>query len=156
MWIVAKVKKDNYNLFFNELKKKVSDIKIYYPKIFYRNKNKNILGDYVFCYHDKFNQNFHLHFNYLKGLEFFLNNNQKDQPDIIKFINYCRLHEDRYGFLKSSFFKSNISKIGKFINGPFANYLFELVSKEKNKLKIILGDFNLTISDNNNILYQKI
>lgn len=74
MWIVTKVKKDNYNLFFNEFKKKVS----------------------------------------------------------------------------------NISKIKKIINEPFTNYLFKLASKEKNKLKIILGDFNLTILVNNNIFYQKI
>tara|TARA_Y100000590_G_scaffold378175_1_gene444943 strand:+ start:1188 stop:1658 length:471 start_codon:yes stop_codon:yes gene_type:complete len=156
MWIVAKINKKNQNLFFNELKKKISDIKIYYPKIFHKKQDRNILGDYVFCYHKKFESNFHFHLNYIKGLKSFLENNQKDQSDIIKFINYCILHEDKNGFLKSSFFKKNITKMGKFINGPFANYLFEVASKEKNKLKIFLGDFNLTVSDENNILYQKI
>ena len=32
MWIVAKVKKNNLDLFCSQLKKKLSDIKYYFPK----------------------------------------------------------------------------------------------------------------------------
>ena len=33
MWIVAKVKKNNLDLFCSQLKKKLSDIKYYFPKV---------------------------------------------------------------------------------------------------------------------------
>ena len=38
MWIVAKINKKNQSLFFNEFKKKINDLKIYYPKIFHEKK----------------------------------------------------------------------------------------------------------------------
>jgi len=156
MWVIAKIKKNNLNLFVSGLKKIDNNIKIYYPKVFYKNKYKNILENYIFCYHTKFKGNIHKHFNYIRGLIYFLDNNEKNQTDIIQFINCCRKHENKKGFLQSSFFKEDINKTGKFLNGPFANYLFEVALKEKNKLKILLGNFNLTVSDNNNILYQTI
>ena len=33
MWIVAKVKKNNLNLFCSQLKKKLPNIKYYFPKV---------------------------------------------------------------------------------------------------------------------------
>lgn len=155
MWIVAKINKKNQSLFFNEFKKKISDIKIYYPKIFYEKKNRNLIGDYVFCYHEKFKENFHKHFKNLKGLVYFLENDKNAQLDIVNFIKYCQDHEDAKGSIKNTFFKNDIIKSGKFINGPFANYMFELASKEKKKIRVLLGNFKINISDNNNILYQK-
>ena len=58
MWIVASAK--NIDFFMYEIKKKVSDIEFYYPKIKHKIKNKeekvkNLLGDYLFCYHKNFN-----------------------------------------------------------------------------------------------------
>ena len=93
---------------------------------------------------------------YLRGLITFLGNELTNQKDILKFIEYCKKHEDTNGCLKSSFFKENVFEKGKFINGPFSDYLFEVATREKNKLKIILGNFSATISDENNVLYQKI
>ena len=54
MWIVAKIKNKNLNTFISEIKSKITDIKIYYPKVLFDKKHKNVLGDYIFCYHKKF------------------------------------------------------------------------------------------------------
>tara|TARA_B100000029_G_scaffold476947_1_gene521556 strand:- start:49716 stop:50186 length:471 start_codon:yes stop_codon:yes gene_type:complete len=156
MWIVAKIKKNNQNLFVSEFKKKLTDVKFFYPKIFSKGKTKNILGNYIFCYHSNFNNKFQFQLKYLRGLITFLGNELTNQKDILKFIEYCKKHEDTNGCLKSSFFKENVFEKGKFINGPFSDYLFEVATREKNKLKIILGNFSATISDENNVLYQKI
>ena len=156
MWIVAKIKTNNLNIFISEMKKKIKDIKIYYPKILCKKKHQNILGDYIFCYHNKFKDNFHSHFKYIRGLIYFLEKNKCNQDDLLNFIKYCNINEDSDGFLKSSFLKKKISGNGQFINGPFSNYLFEVAAKEKNKLKVFIGNFKINISDKNNILYQKI
>lgn len=156
MWIVAKIKNKNLNTFISEIKSKINDIRIYYPKILFDKKHKNVLGDYIFCYHKKFKNNFHFHLRYIKGLIYFLENNKSCQNDLQNFINYCNLHEDQNGILKSSFFKKEISSSGKFLNGPFSNYLFDVAVKEKNKLEVLIGNFRINISDEHNILYQKI
>ena len=44
MWIVAKVKKNNLDLFCTQLKKELSDIKYYFPKVnIHLNKKKVII-----------------------------------------------------------------------------------------------------------------
>ena len=156
MWIVAKIKKNSQNLFISEFKKKLSDVKIFYPKIFTKGKTKNILGNYIFCYHSNFKDKFQFQLKYLRGLITFLGNEIANQKDILKFIEHCKKHEDTNGFLQSSFFKENVFNKGQFINGPFSDYLFEVANREKNKLEIILGNFSVTILDKNNVLYQKI
>lgn len=155
MWIVAKIKNNSLNLFKNDLKNKLGYTKIYYPKISYKNSDKNILKDYIFCYHEKFKENIHRHFKNIKGLVYFLENNKNTQLDIVNFIRYCHDHEDSRGCIKNTFFKNDIMKSGKFVNGPFANYMFEVARKEKKKIRVLLGNFKIIISDNNNILYQK-
>ena len=56
----------------------------------------------------------------------------------------------------STFFKEAIKNRGQFISGPFTNMMFEIIEKQKNKLKIIVGNIVTTISDNNNYLYRSI
>jgi len=46
-----------------------------------------------------------------------------------------------------------ITKKAKFISGPFTNIMFEILKKQKNNLKIIVGNVVTTISDNSNYLY---
>ena len=156
MWIVAKIKNNSLNLFKNDLNRKLGYTKIYYPKINYKDSHKNILKDYIFCYHEKFKENIQKHFNNLKGLVYFLENNKNTQLDIINFINLCRNYEDSEGYIKNTFFKEEVINFGKFVNGPFANYMFEIASKEKKKIQVLLGNFKINVSDNNSILYQKI
>ena len=63
MWIVAKVKTKELNIFKNSLLDKLGkDIKFYNPKIeyskYFRDKIKKIelpiLENYIFCHHSKF------------------------------------------------------------------------------------------------------
>ena len=51
MWIVAKIKNNNFNIFSKNLKEKLNEVNFYFPKIKEKIINKNLLGNYVFCYH---------------------------------------------------------------------------------------------------------
>tara|TARA_B100001989_G_C24482419_1_gene435164 strand:- start:516 stop:989 length:474 start_codon:yes stop_codon:yes gene_type:complete len=155
MWIVAKIKNNNFNIFSQNLSEKLKGVSFYFPKIKEKDLNKNLLGNYVFCNHKLFSdRNFKLSLNYTKGLEYFLNYDFTNQKEIIKFISYCKYHEDQNGFIKNSFFKEKLIKNGKFICGPFINNLFKVLKIEKNKLFVQIGNLRVNISDNEKALYQ--
>ena len=166
MWVVAKIKSKNLNLFKKDLKEKIgSDIKFYNPKIeyhkYYGDKikrfEKYILESYIFCYHDKFEKsNLINSVKFLKGLEYFLEEYNQNQNEIVKFINHCKSFENKDGYLTQSFFKKIILKKAQFVSGPFTNIIFEILEKKKNKLKIIVGNIVTTISDTGNCLYRPI
>ena len=63
MWIVAKVKRKEFNIFKQKLVEEFGkDTQFYHPKIQYQRHIKNkikkfeklILENYIFCYHEKF------------------------------------------------------------------------------------------------------
>ena len=89
----------------------------------------------------------------IKGLNFFLNGYTLNQKHIINFINYCKNFENNEGFIQPLFFKKIISKKAKFISGPFTNLFFDIIEKQKNKLKVFVGNFITTIPDSKNHLY---
>ena len=163
MWIVAKTKRKELNIFKEKLIMKFGkEIKFYYPKIeyhkWYKNKLKKteklLLENYVFCHHAKFNEiNYINDIKFIKGLEYFLKGHDTDQKEIIKFIEHCRAFENSKGYLTTDFFKIMITKKAKFLSGPFTNMIFEILERQKNKLKILVGNIVTTISDNNNYLY---
>ena len=166
MWVVAKIKARNLNTFKKDLTEKIgTDIKFYNPKIeyhkYYANKVKRferfILANYIFCYHEKFKKSNTINeVRFLKGLEYFLEGYNQNQNEIVKFINHCKSFENKNGYLTQSFFKTMIIKKAKFIAGPFTNIIFEILEKQKNKLKILIGNIVTTISDKNNYLYRPI
>jgi len=166
MWIVAKVKTKELNIFKNSLLDKLGkDIKFYNPKIeyskYFRDKIKKIelpiLENYIFCHHSKFEKsNFLNSLKFIKGLEYFLKGYETSQIEILQFINYCKGFENEKGFLKQTFFKKQITNKGKFISGPFSNMIFEILEKQKNKLKILVGNIVTTISDNKDYIYRPI
>ena len=166
MWIVAKIKIKNLNTFKKSLTEKMgSNVKFYLPKIeyhkYYENKVKRfekfILESYLFCYHTKFKKfNSINEVKFLRGLEYLLEGYNQNQSNIIKFIEYCKTFEDRNGYLTHSFFTNMISKKAKFISGPFTNMIFEIIEKQKNKLKILVGNIVTTIPNNTNYLYRPI
>ena len=166
MWVVAKVKKKRLHLFKNELIKKFnSQIQFYNPKIqhqqYIQNKikkiDKFILGNYVFCYHEKLKYTKTVNeIKFSEGLEYFLPGYYENQDEIIKFINYCRSFENNDGYLSQTFFKKIIAKKAQFVSGPFTNMVFEIIKKQKNKLEIIVGNVVTTISDNSNHLYRPV
>ena len=155
MWIVAKIKKNNFTIFAKKLEEKLSNINFYFPKIKGKKLNKNLLGNYVFCFHKSFEkENFQNSLIYTKGLDYFLNNDNSNQIEIKDFINFCKEHEDENGFIKNSFFKHRINSKGKFTYGPFINSLFKVLEFKKNKLVVEIGNFKVNISDNESALYQ--
>ena len=82
MWIVAKVKRSEFGLFQNEIKKKISNrVIFYFPKIKQNIQKKGsvkesyvkILEDYIFCYSKTFEcKNFFNSIQFIKGLKYFL------------------------------------------------------------------------------------
>ena len=166
MWTVAKIKIKNLNTFKKNLAKKIgNDIKFYHPKIEYhryfgdkiKRFEKLILENYIFCYHKRFQKSsFVNEIKFLKGLEYFLGGYNHNQKSIVQFIEYCKMFENEKGYLTQSFFITMITKKAKFISGPFTNMIFEILEKQKNKLKILLGDIVTTIPNTTNCLYRPI
>ena len=166
MWIVAKIKLKNLNTFKKKLSEKMgNDIQFYHPKLEYhkyfgnrvKRFEKFILENYIFCYHEKFKESNYINeVKFLKGLEYFLEGYKQNQNQISKFIEYCKSFENEKGYLTQSFFKTLVIKKAKFISGPFTNMIFEILEKQKNKLKIIVGNIVTTISDKGNYLYRPI
>ena len=163
MWVVAKIKIKNLNTFKKDLAEKMGDgIKFYHPKLEYnkylgkrvKKFEKFILENYIFCYHEKFKKSNYINkVKFLRGLEYFLEGYNQNQNQISKFIEYCKSFEDEKGYLTQSFFKTLVMKKAKFVSGPFTNIIFEILEKQKNKLKILLGDIVTTIPNTTNYLY---
>ena len=166
MWVVAKIKAKEVKIFKKNLIEKLGkDIQFYCPKIEYqqylkrkiKKLEKLALGNYIFCYHKNFNNSIFLNkFRFIKGLEYFLNGYYQNQNEMVEFINYCKCSENSKGYLTQAFFKTITTKKAKFISGPFANMMFEILKKQKNKLKIIIENVVMTISDNTNYLYRPV
>jgi len=166
MWVVAKIKRKELNIFKKKLTEKFGkEVKFYYPKIEYYQRSRNklkkfekfILENYIFCYHEKFKKLSSVNeAKFLKGLEYFLEGYNQNQNSIIKFIEYCKTFENEKGYLTQSFFKTIITKKAKFISGPFANMIFEIIEKQKNKLKILVGNIVTTIPNKTNYLYHPV
>ena len=164
MWTVAKIKKSEIETFKKELIRKIGkDVQFYCPKIeyhkYFKNKVKRLekfaLENYIFCHHKNFNKLFSINkLKFTRGLEYFLDGHCHSQNEIVKFIKYCRSLENSRGYLTQAFFKAIITKKAKFISGPFTNMLFEIIEKQKNKLKILVGNVVTTVSDNANYLYR--
>ena len=166
MWTVVKIKKKELNIFKKNLTDKIGqDIEFYYPKIEYHKNIKNkvrkfeklILENYVFCYHKKFKDHTNItKVKFVRGLEYFIDGYEKNQSEIIKFIDHCKSFENNKGYITPAFFKTMVTKKGQFVSGPFTNMMFEILERQKNKLKILVGNIVTTISDKKNYLYRPI
>ena len=166
MWVVAKVNIQEVNTFKRKLIEKFGkEIEFYNPKIVYYKNFKNkikkfekfILENYIFCHHRKFaNSNAINEIQFIKGLQYFLTGHIQNQDEIIKFIRNCLAFENKEGYITQAFFRAIVSNKAKFISGPFANMMFEIIEKQKNKLKISINNIVMTISNNQNYLYRSV
>ena len=147
MWIIIKFNKNNISMMMEDLKKKIGpDVKFYIPKIQLQyikknrilNKSKFMLNDYMFCFHEKFNnKNFLQILNYIK--------------DIKNFIFACKGNEDENGFITQNFFynlENFKNKKYKFQSGPFTNLIFKILNVEKNFLNILIGKYKTAVKSN--------
>ncbi len=158
MWTVIKFDKKNLNLLKEDLRKKIGkDYKIYIPKIRLQRFNKNklvykdidLLGDYLFCFHEGFNsQNVINNLKFSRGLKYFLDGFQKSQVEISAFIKKCKDSESDKGFLSKNFFDLTLNKKYKFSSGPFTNMIFKIIDLQRNKIKVLIGDLKTTINRN--------
>ena len=156
MWTIIKFKKQNLGLFKDDLKKKIGEnVKIYQPKILIQkyknnkliNKEFEILGDYLFCYHENFREKATL--NKLKftiGIKYFLNGFLEYQKDIKEFIEKCKKMENPKGYISHSLFEVNLNSKYKFFTGPFTEKIFKIINFKKNKIDILIGNLKTTIN----------
>ena len=155
MWVVAKYDKKKANFFLEDLKKKLKDeVIIYNPRVKIEKSYKkkliskeiNILGDYIFCFNPKFeNQKILNNLQFTKGLKYFLNGFYKSQKEIKEFIKKCKKSENENGFISADFFDIELNKKYKFNSGPLLNLIFQVLEVQKTKFKIIMGDKIATI-----------
>jgi len=155
MWVVAKYDQKKTNFFFEDLKKNLKDeVIIYNPKVriekFYRkkiiSKEFNILGDYIFCFNPKFeNQKTLSELKFTRGLKYFLKGFYKSQKELKEFIKKCKKSENENGFISADFFDIEVNKKYKFNSGPLLNLIFQVVEVQKTKFKIIMSDKIATI-----------
>lgn len=155
MWSIIKFDKKNFYLLKNDLREKIGkDCIIYRPKILikkYKNKKLvkkefDIMGDYLFCFHKKFEQKDIIQkLRFMKGLKYFLNGFFEFQKDILDFIQKCKKLEDRNGYVSENLYEMNINSNYKFLTGPFAEKIFKIISLQKNKINILMGNLKTTI-----------
>ncbi len=151
-WIVAKINRNQENIFRESIKKKINDqYELFYPKIL-KGKSDcgvNLLGDYVFL---KIKKNSIItKEKYLKGLKYFLNNFKLDQKNIEAFIKLCK-ENSKNNILNSNFFTGlNFNKI-KFKSGPFKNFLFDIFYRNK-KMLAVNRNISITVTEENNKNY---
>ena len=166
MWIIAKYKLHELNL----LKKKFKEIlgndpeyfmpKIQYNKIIkkkFKTFQKSILEGYLICFHSKFNSKEIMNIlKYARGVSYILEGFKNNQNEIFKFVKRCKNFEDENGFIKQDFFENNNFTRAKFVSGPFTNLVFDILSKQSDKIEILIGKYKTSISKESNFLYRPI
>ena len=91
-----------------------------------------------------------------KGLEYLLDGHIHNQTEIKKFIEQCKSNENKDGSLKQDFFYNLKTCRAKFLNGPFANLIFEILEKRKNSIKTAFGEATLIIKKKSNYFYSDV
>ena len=113
-------------------------------------KEFNLLGDYLFCFHDKFkNPQIINSLKFTRGLKYFLNGFTDSQEEINKFIKKCKDSEDRNGYLTQDFFDLCVNSSYEFTSGPFTEKIFRIIDLQKNKINILLGNIKININKKN-------
>ncbi len=155
MWTIIKFDKKYSQLLKSSLKNKIGKDLIFYSPILLIEKFKknklikkefSLLGNYLFCFHEKFEKESFLNsLKFTKGLKYFLNGYSCSQQDIEIFIKKCKECEDRKGYLNQNFFEIYKNNNYKFISGPFSQKIFKIIDFQKNKIEILLGKIKTTI-----------
>ena len=155
MWTIIKFDKKNLESLKKDLKEKLGkDFTIYSPKLSIKkyknnkliNKEFNLLGNYLFCFHKNFEDQKTINkLKFVKGLKYFLSGFIQSQEEIKKFIQKCKNYENNEGYLVQNFFELYINSKYKFTSGPFVEMIFKIINLQKNKINIMLGYMKTTI-----------
>ena len=155
MWTVVKFDKKNLALLKRDLTTKLGkDFEIYIPKLRIQkyknnkliNKEFNLLGDYLFCFHKNLEYKKTINsLQFVKGLKYFLEGFIEAQRDLESFISKCKEAENTEGYLSRDFFDLEVNKKYKFSSGPFTDGIFKIINLQKNRIKILMGNITTTI-----------
>ena len=156
MWIIIKFKPNQFHALEKEFKKKLEiEPKFFFPKLNLQRIKKNklisyaspLLGDYIFCFHPKFNnENILRYVNHFRGVKFLLNGFKNYQKDILNFIDRCKKCEDENGYIKQTFFNFVAVEKIKFLSGPFTNIIFKVLKRQKDSMQVFDGNVNVSFS----------
>jgi uncharacterized protein (UPF0335 family) len=156
MWAVIKFDRKNFHLLKEDFLKKIGkDFIIYRPKILIQkyknnkliNKEADILGNYLFCFHESFCKKSTINqLKFSRGLKYFLNGFTELQQDVQNFVEKCKNLEDEKGYISQSLFEININSNYKFYSGPFAEKIFKIINLQKNEIDILIGNLKTTIN----------
>ena len=163
MWIVAKIKNKEFNTLKNSLRKKLGSApELYGPKIqidkIIKNKlyskKKFILENYIFLKHEKFLNKSNLNsIKYIKGVDIILPFFDSSQNEIINFIEKCKKNENKLGYLSQSFFDLIANRKIEFNSGPFSRFVGELVEVHKNKIKVLVKNYLVSVNSKNTVVF---
>ena len=118
MWAIFKINNKQSIYLKKDLEKILGkNIIIYKPKISVQKYKKNklfskeysLLGDYIFCFHSKFNCSSNLNLlKFCRGLKYFLSGSISSQNEIKDFILKCKNSEDKFGNITTDFFQIDV------------------------------------------------
>ena len=156
MWTIIKFDKKKLELLKKDLKEKLGeDFTIYKPKLAFKkyknnkliNKEFNLLGDYLFCFHKKFEDSKVINsLVYTRGLKYFLNGFVESQSEVRSFIQKCKNSEDKSGYLCNQFYELKVNSSYQFFSGPFTNAIFKIIELQKHKINVLIGDLKTTVN----------
>ena len=163
MWAI--IKSDKKKLFFlhKDLKEKLGkDLIIYSPKIlvdkFKKNKKVNselnLLGDYIFCYHEKLCNPLIINsLKFTRGLKYILEGFISSQKEIKEFVKNCKKHENNDGYITQTIFEVLIDKEYQFSSGAFTNQIFKIMNMQRDKISISIGNLKTRINKKKFLFY---
>jgi len=152
MWVIIKNKSKELNLAISELAK-IDLNKYYIVKTKINKKLKNVLLNYFFLEIEQ-NTNLLNKIKYTKGVHQVLEDSIYHQKIINQFIDFCKSHEDKDGYLQREFFLKFLKTKGQFTSGPFKSIFFEVLDKNHKELKVLLDNYKYPIvikNDNKDI-----
>ena len=166
MWIVFSYKIKELNTLKKNLQNILGNTPDYFiPQVKYQknlgNKfktiKKNLLEGYLICFDQKFkDKNVINNLKFLRGLNYLIDGYKNSQDEIISFIKKCKKFQNQEGLLTQEFFENSSFSKGEFVSGPFTNYIFDIISKNKKKTEILIGKYKTIISKDSDLLYRPI
>ena len=158
MWAVIKFDRKNFHLLKEDFLKKIGkEFIIYKPKILVQkyknnkliNKEVDLLGDYLFCFHKNFCKKSTINqLKFSRGLKYFLDGFIELQQDVQNFVEKCKNLEDGKGYISENLFEININSNYKFFSGPFVNQIFKVLNMQKLKIQILMGGVKISLKKN--------
>ncbi len=155
MWAILKINRKKFGILKKDLKDKLgTDIIFYNPKLLIQkyknnrliNKEFNLLGDYLFCFHRDLNEaKIKSQLKFVGGLKYFLDGFIHSQNEIKEFIYTCK-DSEKAGYLSSDLLTLAKNHQYKFASGPFVDTIFKIINLQKNKIDILMGNFKTTIN----------